>query len=65
MAVAEWQGSAWEIRVKTDNGISSTTHRATSPTDLEQAMQRLIQDLAKQAREMHLLDYEPARLAWM
>ncbi|MDP9311931.1 MAG: hypothetical protein M3R24_13785 [Chloroflexota bacterium] len=64
-AVAEWQGTWWEIRVKTKGGISSTTHRATSPAELESFMQRLIQDLAKQAREMQLLDSGPARLGWM
>ncbi len=58
VAVAEWQGSAWEIRVKTDEGISTTTHRATSPAELESAVQQLIQDIARQYREVNLLDID-------
>ncbi|MDP9313595.1 MAG: hypothetical protein M3R24_22395 [Chloroflexota bacterium] len=65
VAVAEWQGSAWEIRVKTDNGISTTTHRATSPAELETTVQQLIQDIARQYREMHMLDFEPPNQGWI
>ncbi len=65
VAVAEWQGSEWEIRVKTDTGISTTTHRATSPAELETTVQQLIQDIARQFREMHMLDFEPPNLGWI
>ncbi len=58
VAVAEWQGSEWEIRVKTDTGISTTTHRATSPAELETTVQQLIQDIARQFREVNLLDID-------
>ncbi len=58
VAVAEWQGSEWEIRVKTDTGISTTTHRATSPAELESVVQQLIQDIARQYREVNLLDID-------
>ncbi len=64
IAVAEWQGAAWEIRVKTDNGISTSTRRPTSPAKLESTVQHVVQDLAKQAGEMYLLDYEPPKLGW-
>ncbi len=42
MAVAEWQGSKWEIRVKTYTGISTTTHRATSLAELETTIQGIV-----------------------
>ncbi|MDP9314688.1 MAG: hypothetical protein M3R24_28070 [Chloroflexota bacterium] len=58
VAVAEWQGSEWEIRVKTDTGISITTHRATSPAELETTVQQLIQDIARQFLEVNLLDID-------
>lgn len=59
-AVAEWQGQHWEIRVKTSqNTISSTTCTATSPAELELAVQRMIQDIARQSAQAHLLEYEP------
>ncbi len=58
IAVAEWQGSEWEIRVKTSEGISTTTFIAASPVELEIAVERTIQDIAQQAGEMHLLEYE-------
>ncbi len=45
------KGAEWEIRVKTDTGISTMTHRATSPAELESAVQQLIQDIAWQYRE--------------
>lgn len=45
-AVAEWQGTGWEIRVKTGDTVSSTTVKAVSPAELEAAMQRMIQDIA-------------------
>ncbi len=64
VAVAEWQGAWWEIRVKTKGSISRTTHRATSPAELESTVQSLIQEFAKHTREMHLLDYAPAHLGW-
>ncbi len=58
MAVAEWQGAEWEIRVKTDTRISTTTHRPTSPAELETTVQQLIQDIARQYREVNLLDID-------
>lgn len=59
MAVAEWQGAGWEIRVKTGDTVSSTGIGTVSPAELEIAMQRMIQDLARQSAEVHLRDYEP------
>ncbi|MDP9317298.1 MAG: hypothetical protein M3R24_41655 [Chloroflexota bacterium] len=64
IAVAEWQGAEWAIRVKTKNGISSTTLRATSPAELETTVQQLIQDIARQYREVNLLDIDPGNLGW-
>ncbi len=58
VAVAEWQGSEWEIRVKTDTGISTTTHRAASPAELESVVQQLVQDIAREFREVNLLDID-------
>ncbi len=58
-AVAEWQGVQWEIRVKTGDTVSSTTLKAVSPADLETAVQGMIQEIARQSREIQLLDYEP------
>ena len=49
-----------ELRVKTGHDtVSTTTLTATSPAELEIAMQRMIQELARQSAEVHLLDYEP------
>jgi hypothetical protein len=60
VAVAAWQGACWEIRVKTGHDtVSSTTFKASSLAELEITMQRLIQELARQSAEVHLLDYEP------
>ena len=59
VAVAEWQGTGWEIRVKTGDTVSSTAIGAVSPAELEIAVQRMIQDIARQSAELHLLEYEP------
>jgi hypothetical protein len=60
VAVAEWQGAGWELRIKTGHDtVSSTTINATSPADLEIAMQRMIQKIARQSAEVRLLEYEP------
>ncbi len=45
--------------VKTKGGISSTTHKVASPAELESAVERLIQEIARQSAEVHLLEYEP------
>ena len=59
MAVTEWQGAGWEIRVKTGPNVSTSTIGAVSPAELEIAVQRMMQELARQSAEIHLLDYEP------
>lgn len=61
-AVAEWRGTAWEIRVKTGETVSISTIKTVSPAELEIAVQRLVQDIARQSAEVHLLEYEPFTL---
>lgn len=60
VGVAEWKHRCWSLRVKTGHDtVSSTTLNATSPAALEIAVQSLIQDIAQQSAEIHLLEYEP------
>ncbi len=51
--------------VKTKGGMSSKTHRATSPAELETTVQQRIEDSARQYREVQLLDFEPPNLGWI
>ena len=54
------EGRVLGTRIKTGHDtVSTTTLKATSPAELEIVMQRMIQELARQSAEMHLLDYEP------
>ncbi len=57
-AGAESKGTGWELRIKTGDTISTTRLGAITPAALELAVQRMIQDIAKQSGEMHLLTYE-------
>ncbi len=50
--------------VKTKGGTSSKTHRATSPAELETTVQQVIQNIARQYREVNLLDIDYGTLAW-
>ncbi len=52
-------------RPSAKGGISTTTHKATSPAELESAVQQLIQDIARQYREVNLLDIDRGNLGWI
>ncbi len=51
---------AGDVHIKTGHDTVSTTRlTATSPAELEIAVQRMMQDIARQSAEVHLLEYEP------